>query len=75
MNEKRNDRQQGGGMDKDRQGQQERKDEQRTPQKSGQVGGGGLGGGQKEGQERQGQQGGAMDRQRKTGRDIEEDVE
>jgi len=73
MNEKRNDRQQqGGGMDKDRQGQQERKDQQRTPQKSGPDGG--LGGREKEGQERQ-REPGAMDRQKKAGRDIEEDVE
>ena len=74
MNEKRNDRQQGGGMDKDRQGQQERKDQERTPQKSGPAGGG-LGGREKEGQDRQGGQRGPVDRQKKAGRDIEEDVE
>jgi len=67
MNEKRNDRQQGGGMQKDRQGQQQHKDVERTPQKSG-----GLGGGEKEGQERQGQR--DMERQRKS-RAIEEDAQ
>lgn len=75
MNEKRgNDRQQGGldrqggGVQRDRQGQQQ-KHEERTPQRSGRVGG--LG--DREETERQGQR--DMERQRKSGRDIENDVE
>jgi len=72
MNEKRNDRQKDGGVQKDRQGQPQQ-NEERTPQRHRQVGGGGLGGGQKEGQERHGQR--DMGQQRKPGRNIEEDVE
>lgn len=76
MNEKRNDRQQGGtgrdgGMKED-QGGQDRQDQQQDRTKTGQVGGGQQRR-QDEDRSRQGQN--KDPNQPKPGRDIEEDIE